>query len=265
MSGLAQDLRYALRQLLKSLGFTAIAVITIALGMGTNTAVFSVMNAVLLRSLPVRDPQRLYYVQIGNGQDQPPSANNTGNGDTSFSEPVFEALRQRKDVFADLMAYAPLSIAKVAVRYGDSPEEAEGEEVSGNFFSGLTAQIIGGRGFTVEDEKQHASVAVISDAYWNRRFGRSPSVLGSTIFIKDIPFSIIGISVPGFHGVEPGISTDFWVPLQDRLELNAWGEPAALNSVYGTPQWWCLRMIARLRENVTPLQADVSVAHDMSG
>lgn len=259
MSGLAQDLRYALRQLLKSLGFTAVAVITLALGMGTNTAVFSVMNAVLLRSLPVRDPQRLYYVQIGKGQNQPPSANNTGNGNTSFSEPVFEALRQRKDVFADLMAYAPLSIAKVAVRYGDSPEEAEGEEVSGNFFSGLTAQIIRGRGFTVEDERQHALVAVISDSYWNGRFGRSPSVLGSTIFIKDIPFSIIGVSAPGFHGVEPGISTDFWVPLQDRLELNAWGEPAALNSVYGTPQWWCLRMMARLRENVTPLQADAAL------
>jgi len=88
------------------------------------------------------------------------SANITGNGNTSFSEPVFEALRQRKDVCADLVAYAPLSIAKVAVRYGDWPEEAEGEEVSGNFLSGLTAQIIRGRGFTVDDEKQHASVAV---------------------------------------------------------------------------------------------------------
>lgn len=256
MSGLAQDLRYALRQLLKSLGFTAVAVITLALGMGTNTAVFSVMNAVLLRSLPVRDPQRLYYVQIGNGQNQPPSANNTGNGNTSFSEPVFEALRQRKDVFADLMAYAPLSIAKVAVRYGESPEEAEGEEVSGNFFSGLTVQVVRGRGLTLEDERQHAAVAVISDAYWNRRFGRSLSILGSTIFVKSVPFAIVGVSAPGFHGVEPGVSTDFWVPLQDRLELNAWGEPAALNSVYGTPQWWCLRMMARLRENITPAQAE---------
>jgi predicted permease len=259
MSGPGQDLRYAVRQLRKSPGFTAVAVITLALGIGANTAVFSVMNAVLLRSLPVRDPQRLYYVQIGNHQDEPPSATNTGNGNTSFSEPVFEALRQRKDVFADLIAYAPLSIAKVAVRYGDSPEEAEGEEVSGNFFSGLTAQIVLGRGLTLEDERLHAPVAVISDSYWNRRFGRSRSLLGSTIFVKSVPFTIIGISALGFHGVEPGVSTDFWVPLQNRPELNAWGNPAASNSVYGTPKWWCLRMMARLRENVTPSQAEAAL------
>ena len=256
MTGFLQDLRYALRQLRKSPGFTAVAVITLALGIGANTAVFSVMNAVLLRSLPVRDPQHLYYVQIGNGQDQPPSATNTGNGNTSFSEPVFEALRQRTDVFADLIAYIPLGIPKVAVRYGDSPEEAEGEEVSGNFFSGLTAQIVLGRGFTQEDEKQHAPVAVISDSYWNRRFGRKPSVLGSTIFVKGVPFTIIGISAPGFRGVEPGISTDLWVPLQTRPELNPWGNPAAVSSLYGTPKWWCLQMMARLPNSVTPAQAE---------
>jgi len=256
MTGFLQDLRYALRQLRKSPGFTAVAVITLALGIGANTAVFSVMNAVLLRSLPVRDPQHLYYVQIGNGQDQPPSATNTGNGNTSFSEPVFEALRQRTDVFADLIAYIPLGIPKVAVRYGDSPEEAEGEEVSGNFFSGLTAQIVLGRGFTQEDEKQHAPVAVISDSYWNRRFGHKPSVLGSTIFVKGVPFTIIGISAPGFRGVEPGISTDLWVPLQTRPELNPWGNPAAVSSLYGTPKWWCLQMMARLPNSVTPAQAE---------
>jgi predicted permease len=259
MTGLAQDLRYALRQLRKSPGFTAVAVVMLALGIGANTAVFSVMNAVLLRLLPVRDPQRLYYVEIGNDQNEPPSASTTGNGDTSFSEPVFEALRQRKDVFSDLIAYAPLSVGKVAVRFGDSPEEAEGEEVSGNFFSGLTAQIVRGHGFTLEDERQHSPVAVISDSYWDRRFGRSPSVLGSTIFIKGVPFTIVGISAPGFHGIEPGNSTDFWVPLQNRAELNAWGEPATSDSYYGAPKWWCLQMMARLGANVTPAQAEAAL------
>ena len=260
MAGLSQDIRYALRQLRKSPGFAAVAVITLALGIGANTAVFSVMNAVLLRSLPVRDPQRLYYVEIGNGQDGPPSVSTTGDGNKSFSEPVFEALRDRRDIFADLIAYAPLSYpAKVAVRYGDWPEEAEGEEVSGNFFSGLTAQIVRGRGFTLEDERQHAPVAVISDSYWNRRFGRSRSVLGSTIFVKSVPITIIGIAAPGFHGVEPGVSTDFWVPLQSRPELNAWGEPATVENVFGNPKWWCLQMIARLRENITPAQAEATL------
>jgi predicted permease len=259
MTGPAQDVCYSLRQLRKSPGFAAVAVITLALGIGANTAVFSVMNAVLLRSLPVRDPQHLFYVQIGNGQNQPPSGTNTGNGNTSFSEPVFEALRERRDIFADLIGYVPLGIPKVAVRYGDSPEEAEGEEVSGNFFSGLSAQIVRGRGFALEDEKQHAPVVIISDAYWSRRFGRSPTVLGSTIFIKSVPFTIIGISAPGFHGVEPGTSTDLWVPLQTRPELNAWGEPAAINSLYGTPKWWCLRMMARLGEDITPVQAEAAL------
>jgi len=254
MNVLVQDFRYGLRQLRKSPGFTAVAVLTLALGIGANTAVFSVVNAVLLRALPVRDPGRLYYVQIANG-NQPPRASNTGNSNTSFSEPVFEALRQRHDIFADLVAYAPLGIPKTAVRFGDTPEEAEGEEVSGSFFSGLTAGIVRGRAFTLDDERNHAPVAVISYDYWTRRFAQDSSVLGETLFVKNVPLTVIGIAAPGFRGIEPAISTDFWVPLQNRAELNAWGNSADINTLYGTPKWWCLPMMARLRKGVTPQQA----------
>ena len=254
MNGLLHDVRYALRQLRRSPGFTAVAVLTLALGIGANTAVFSVMNAVLLRTLPVRDPQRLYYVKIASGS-QPRGAINTGNSDNSFSEPVFEALRQRTDVLEDLIAYVPLSIGKVAVRYGDVPEEAEGDEVSANFFSGLGAQIARGRGFSLPDEKDHAQVAVISYDYWTRRFARDPAVLGETFFVKNVAFTIIGIAARGFRGLEPAISTDFWIPLQTRPELNAWGFSASDISVYGTPKWWCLPLMARLRAHSTPMQA----------
>ncbi|MGD0268870.1 MAG: ABC transporter permease [Candidatus Sulfotelmatobacter sp.] len=254
MSSLLQDLRYAMRQLRKSPAFTLVALITLALGIGANTAVFSVMDAVLLRGLPVRDPQRLYYLQIAAG-NQPLGASNTGNSDTSFSEPVFEALRQRHDVLDDVIAYAPLGLPKVAIRYGDEPGEAEGDEVSGNFFSGLSAGIFRGRGFTLDDEKDHASLALISYDYWTRQFARSPSVLGSTVFIKNIPFTIIGIAAPGFRGVEAASSTDFWIPLQNRPELNAWGNSASFQSLYGTPKWWCLPLLVRLKQGVTPAQA----------
>jgi predicted permease len=253
MTGLFQDLRYALRQLRKGPGFTVVAVITLALGIGANTAVFSVMDAVLSRMLPVRDPERLYYLQIASG-GQPRGARNTGNGDTSFSQPVFEALRQRNDVLDDVIGYVPLAIGKVAVRYGETPEAAEGDEVSGNYFSGLAAGIFRGRGFSSEDERDHSQIVVISHEYWTRRFAGDPAVLGTTLFIKNVPFTIVGIAAQGFHGLEPATSTDFWIPLQNRTELNAWGNAAGDDSLYA-PKCWCMPLMVRLKRGVTPAQA----------
>src|SRR5262249_1106292 len=174
---------------------------------------------------------------------------------TSFSEPVFEALRQRSDVFEDVIAYVPLGIGKVAVRLGDMPEEAEGDEVSGNFFSGLAVDVVLGRPFSLKDEKNHTQVAVISYDYWTRRFARDSPVLNKTLFIKNVPFTIVGVAARGFPGLEPASSTDFWVPLQNRAELNAWGMPSDASTLYGTPKWWCLPLIARLRPNTTPQKA----------
>ena len=260
MQTFLQDLRYALRQLRKAPGFTLAAILTLALGIGANSAVFSVMDAVLFRLLPVQEPRHLYYVHEANGQWQPLGAESTGDSATAFSEPVFEALRQRHDVFDDVIAYVPLGFSKVAIRYGDTPEEAQADEVSGNFFSGLSAPISRGRGFTLEDEKNHSQLLVLSYDYWTRRFSRNPSVLGETVYVKSVPFTVIGITTQGFRGVEPAISTDFWIPLQNRPELNAWGAPGDGDTLYGTPRWWSLKMMARLRSNVTPQQAQNALA-----
>jgi hypothetical protein len=135
----------------------------------------------------------------------------------------------------------------VPVRYGELPEDAEGEEVSGNFFSGLGARIERGRGFSLDDEKNHAPIAVISYDYWTRRFARDPGVLGHTLYVRGVPLTVVGIAAHGFNGIEPATSTDFWIPLQNRSELNAWGTAEGDETLYGSPRWWCLRMMARLR------------------
>jgi predicted permease len=252
-----QELRYAVRQLYNSPWFTLTVVLTLGLGIGANTAIFSVMNAVLLKGLPVPNPQELVYLHIPGGQ--PNGASNTGNSDTSFSEPVFEELRQDQRAFADLIAFVPLAIGKVAVRFGDTPEEAEGDMVSGNFFSGLGVSLARGHAFTVEDERAHSQLVVLSYSYWTRRFSRNPSVLGQTLFIKGNAFTISGIAPEGFFGVEPGESTDLWIPLQNRPEMNAWGSAPESNTLYGTPTWWCLELIARLPSGISTSQAIAEV------
>ena len=249
---LLRDLRHGLRSLMESPGFTITAIVTLALGMGANTAVFSVMNAVLLRTLPVADADRVVNLRTSN----PPM--NTGTIDTTqtFSYPVYDALHKQTGAMAAVLAYVPLSGNKVAVRYGSEPEEAEGDMVSGAFFSGLGVQLQRGRGFSEKDETDHAPIAVISNDYWTRRFAQNPDVLGTTLYVNGDGFTIVGITAKGFQGLEPARSTDFWVPLQNRPELNAWGNPLDDGRTYmANPTWWCLRLIGRLAPGVTKSQA----------
>jgi predicted permease len=252
MATFLNHLQYALRQLRKTPGFTLICVLTLALGIGANTAVFSVMNAVLLKSLPVADPDRVVYLNTSNAPKR------TGSIDwhETFSYPVYDALRQQRGALTQVMAYIPLSGDKVAVRYGAQPEEAEGDMVSGIFFSGLGVKLARGRGFTEQDEISHAPIAVISHNYWTRRFSRSPDALGKTFYVNGVPLTIAGIAAEGFEGVEAGRSTDFWIPLQGRAELNAWGNPVENGRTYReNATWWCLRMLGRLAPGVTKAQA----------
>jgi len=230
-----------------------VAVLTLALGIGANTAIFSVMNAALVRRMPVQNPERLVRLHT---TYQPENTSQTGYNDTSLTEPVFEQLRQQHNVFSDLVAYVPLSIRKVAVRYGGEPEEGNADMVSGNFFSGLEVRVARGRGFTLEDETQHTQTAVLSYGYWTRRFARNPSVLGQTLYIKGVPFTIIGVAPREFGGVGQGEPTDIWVPFQTRADLKPWGRsPDSGDSLYGNPTWLFLLMIGRLQPGVSEKQA----------
>ncbi|WP_263351475.1 ABC transporter permease [Acidicapsa acidisoli] len=249
---LLRNVRFGMRSLRQSPGFAVTAILTLALGIGANTAVFSVMNAVLLRSLPVYDPDRLVYLRTSN----PPRGTGTIDSNKTFSYPVYAALRKQSSGLSPVMAFVPLSGSKVAVRYGAQPEEAEGDMVSGTFFSGLGVSLPLGRGFSEEDETRHAPLAVLSYNYWTRRFVRNPEVLGKTLYVNGVAMTIVGVAAEGFEGVEGGGSTDFWIPLQSRRELNAWGNPPDEGKLYdANPTWWCLQMIGRLAPGVTRAQA----------
>jgi predicted permease len=257
LAGIPQDLKFAVRQLRRTPGFALVAVLTLALGIGANAAVFSVMNAVMLRYLPVPNPQQLVLLHY---TDQPENSGQTGYDDTSLSEPVFASLRQQKDVFSDLVAFVPLGIPKIAVRIGDEAEEAAVDEVSGNFFSGIGVKLTRGRGFETSDETSHAQLAVLSYAYWTSRFGRNPSTLGQTIFVKGVPFTITGVAAPEFTGLERGKAVDLWVPFQINSQLKPWGAPAQdKQGLYGSPEWFFLMTVGRLRPGVTPERAEAQL------
>jgi predicted permease len=249
---LIRDLRFALRSLRHSPVFAAAAILTLALGMGANTAVFSVMNAVLLRSLPVADPQRLVYLRTSS----PPQRTGTIDSNATFSYPVYDALRRQTGALSAVIAVAQLSGDMVTVRVGAQPEQAEADMVSANFFSGLGVSMARGRGFLAQEETDHAPVLVLSYRYWTRRFARDPNVLGMTINVKGVPFTVIGVSAEGFEGTEPGHSMDLWIPLQNRVEFNVLGNAPNQGKLYQQDQtWWCLQLLGRLAPGVSRAQA----------
>jgi predicted permease len=248
-----QDFRFAVRQLRRTPVFAVVTILTFGLGMGANAAVFSVMNAVVLKLLPVDDADRIVFLHTSR---QPNHASQTGFDNTSLSYPVFEQLRAERGAFSELMAWVPLGINQVAVRYGTEAETALAEMVTGNFFSGLRVAMERGRGFTMEDEAQHTQNAVISYGYWTRRFARSASAIGSTLFVKGVPFTIVGITGPEFVGLGRGRATDVWVPIQVRPELKPWGRsPDSAETLQNSPNWWFLLAVGRLAPGVSPEQA----------
>jgi putative ABC transport system permease protein len=206
-----QDLRFGVRMLLKHKGFTAVAAMTLALGIGANTAIFSVMNALLLRSLPVKDPEELVLLA---------SVDRNGPAYT-FSYPLYEQLRDGSHSFSSL--FGATDVSKHRMNMGGTESEfIRQQEVTGNFFSALGAQALLGRTLTNEDDQvsvlyadgqwtpSSQTVAVISHSFWQRRFGADPAVIGKTITIGNWPVTIVGVTAPGFFGIQPGEDPDLW-------------------------------------------------------
>ncbi|HSR50332.1 MAG TPA: ABC transporter permease [Acidobacteriota bacterium] len=255
LANLGQDFRQGLRMFAKNPVFTIVTVLTLALGIGANTAMFSTMNAVLLRYIPVEEPERVVHLRTSS---LPSYANQTGNTSNSFSGHTFLQLRQQSsESLSDVMGYVPLSNSgEVAVRYGAQPETAQVMMVSGNFFSGLGVAAARGRTLNAEDETKSAPVVVLSQAFWTRRFARNPSVLGETLSIKGVPFTVVGVAAGGFDGVVQNSKTDMWIPLQTRSELGPWGQQVqGAQFDYDSPNWWFLMMIGRLAPETTREQA----------
>ncbi len=213
-----QDLRYGLRALRASPVFTAMAVLSLGLGIGANTGIFTLTDALLLRDLPVRSPQQLMV--IGN----PARTNSLSTGGVRgdlLSVPMYRALRDGSRAFSGLLASGRTGRILVGDERAEQPRYVLGRLVSGNYFDvlGVAARI--GRTFTASDDRTGgAPVVVISYDYWARRYGRDPKAVGSQLRLNSSPFTVVGVTRPGFFGDVVGVATDVWVPLALQPQLN---------------------------------------------
>jgi predicted permease len=269
---LIQDLRYAVRMLRKNPGFTAVAALTLALGIGANTAIFSVINAVALKALPVTNPEQLELLTWTCGASQLPLAGNAGYKfrDTvggvvcsSLSYPLFEQLKTHTETFSSVFGFAPLSPGKPNLNIGLDGRISviAGEMVTGDYFSALGVSPILGRVIADEDEKASApGVAFISYRYWAGELERNPAAVGKAITLNGLPFTIIGIAPPDFFGVDSESMADIWVPAAWRPGLAAWGrEATAGRSLFASEDQFWLIVMCRLRPGITQQQASASL------
>ncbi len=259
MEELRQDVVYGARLLLKSPGFTAVAVLSLALGIGANTAIFSLIDTVLLKLLPVKDPQQLVALTDPNFNGVS-IGNSTGErGNLSTRE--FEALRERTQSFSGMFASQSDFDRNNASIDGKPPEEVKTRLVSGEYFTVLGAGALIGRTFTASDEHGPGSApyAVIGYDYWQRRFGGSPAVLDSRIHIGKANLSIIGVAQPHFLGENVGAVPDLWIPLDMQPQImpgRMWLEDDP-GRIAEKVMW--LHAIGRLKPGVSLRQAQANV------
>jgi len=258
METLIQDIRYGFRSLLKRPGFTAVAVLTLALGIGANTAIFSLLDAVLLRSLPVQSPERL--VLFGKGEDQGLTNSFPDKSWDLFSYPFYQEMSRHNEIFADVGALLSINwnVHGTVNTNGASGEaqQLDVQLVSGTYFSVLGVNAILGRAITAADDQTLGGhpVTVVSYAWWERRMGSDPAAVGKSITIDQTTYTIIGVAPKEFFGTTVGHAPDIWVPLAMQEQL----PPAHWN---GRDEWshQSLYLVARLRDGVSAKQANATV------
>src|SRR5580704_11767350 len=230
-----QDARFAARLLSKSPGFTATAVITLALGIGANAVAFSLMNAIILRPLNVPHAQSLYTIEQGKGDDP------------SQYYPDYRDLRDRNQTFHGIAAY---SITRAALDTNGKAASAWLYQASGNYFDVLDIQPYLGRFFHRSDEHgpNSAPYLVLSYPYWRNHFQSDPGAVGRTVQVNKHPFTILGVAPADFHGTEMYFTPDFWVPLESENQSLGWSD---LNARGSRGVW----LVGRLKAGVSPAQA----------
>lgn len=257
-----QDVRYAVRMMAKSPGLTTVVVLSLALGIGANTAIFSVVNAVMLRMLPVREPEQLVLlnwsaskfpekviedIQGSGGKDPKTGKYNS----YSFSSASFEYLRGRNQVFSMAFAFAANS-DRENVGLNGHADSAEVQAVSGDYFQGLGLTPVLGRVLLPSDDHASASqAAMISYRFWQQKLGGDRSVVGRSIAVNSTPVTIVGVAPAEFFGTQPGVAPEIWIP----LSLYAAQSLRIDNYDLVTPKVWWLGIIGRLKPGVTVTEA----------
>jgi predicted permease len=266
VEALIQDVRYGLRNLRKNPGFTAVAVLTLALGIGANTSIFTMINAVLMTRLPIGHPEQLvllHWIAHSKGPYVWNSSSSYGGCDTvdsgsgnsscSFSFPDYQNFREHAQSFQGMAAYG--GGLGVQLDLNGAATRANGQYVSGDYFSVLEVRPAYGRTFTDSDDKPGAEPAVVLEFnYWQKQFSSDPKVVGTTVLFNSVPFTIIGITPPEFFGVSPGSRPNFWIPLHTRDRVATKPDPKR----YEARTIW-LYLIGRLKSGASVEHANAEL------
>jgi predicted permease len=247
MDTAVRDFHYALRTLRRSPGFAAVAALTLALGIGANTAIFTLLDQILLRMLPVKNPQQLLLLTM--------RGRHYGNnwGGNAISHPMFRDFQAHNEVFSGMFCRFPYH---VSVTFGGQAERAEGELVSGTYFSVLGVGTAMGRAFTPEDDRvpNGHPLVVLSYAYWKQRFAGDPNIVGKTLLVNNHEMTIIGVAQAGFDGVELGSTPKLFIPVMMQQQIIV-GNPKMLTD--RRTRW--VNAFGRLKPGVTQTQAKAAL------